>query len=77
MILDSYREYFEGRPYIDRYVYRLIPDLATMFLELKAGSIDMMGLTPIQYTKQTNTDFFKKQLSEIPLSCFRIHLYGI
>ena len=59
LILDSYREYFEGRPYIDRYVYRLIPDLSTMFLELKAGSIDMMGLTPIQYTKQTNTDFFK------------------
>ena len=59
LVLDSYQDYFEGRPYIDHYIYRVIPDSATMFLELQAGGIDMMGLTPIQYTKQTNTDFFK------------------
>ncbi len=59
VMLDSYRDYFEGRPFIDRYIYRMIPDPATMFLELQAGSIDMMGLTPIQYTKQTETEFFK------------------
>lgn len=57
--LDSNKTYFEGRPYIDRYVYKVIPDPSTMFLELQAGSIDMMGLTPIQFTKQTDTDFFK------------------
>jgi peptide/nickel transport system substrate-binding protein len=57
--LDSNRDYFEGRPYVDRYFYRIIPDPATMFLELKAGSVDMMSLTPIQYTKQTDTEFFR------------------
>ncbi len=60
VVLESNHEYFEGRPYIDRYVYRIIPDPATMFLELKAGGIDWMGLTPIQYTKQTNTAYFKE-----------------
>ncbi|UCG79542.1 MAG: peptide-binding protein [Nitrospirota bacterium] len=58
--LRSNKDYFEDRPYIDRYIYRIIPDTATMFLELQAGSIDLMGLTPLQYSKQTNTDFFKK-----------------
>jgi peptide/nickel transport system substrate-binding protein len=57
--LNSNRGYFEERPYIDRYVYRFIPDPATMFLELQAGGIDMMGLSPIQYTKQIETAFFK------------------
>jgi peptide/nickel transport system substrate-binding protein len=60
LILDSNRQYFEGRPYIDHFIYRVIPDPATMFLELQTGGIDMMGLTPIQYTKQTETDFFRK-----------------
>ncbi|MDP2157096.1 MAG: peptide-binding protein, partial [Nitrospirota bacterium] len=57
--LVSNKDYFEGRPYLDQYIYKVIPDAATMFLELKTGGIDMMGLTPIQYTKQTDTPFFK------------------
>ena len=46
-------DYFEGRPYVDQVVYRIIPDTSTMFLELKAGNLDMMGLTPQQYLYQT------------------------
>ncbi|SBV92615.1 Extracellular solute-binding protein family 5 [uncultured delta proteobacterium] len=44
--------YFKGRPNIDRMVFTTIPDLTTMFLELKAGALDMMSLTPQQYTYQ-------------------------
>jgi peptide/nickel transport system substrate-binding protein len=40
-------DFFEGRPYLNGYVYVIKPDLATMFLELKAGNIDRMGLTPL------------------------------
>ncbi len=60
IVLDSYHDYFEGRPYIDRLIYRIIPDTATMFLELKAGGVDWMGLSPIQYKRQTDNDFFKE-----------------
>ena len=42
LILENYKDYFEGRPYIDRYIYRRIPDPATMFLMLRTGEIDMM-----------------------------------
>ncbi len=58
IILEANPDYFKGEPYIKRYVFRIIPDTATQFLELKAGGIDQMGLTPIQYTKQTNTKEF-------------------
>jgi peptide/nickel transport system substrate-binding protein len=64
LVLDSYHDYFEGRPYIDRYIYRIIPDQATMFLELRTGGIDKMDLTPIQYTKQTNTDYIRENFQK-------------
>jgi peptide/nickel transport system substrate-binding protein len=57
-------DYWEGRPNIDSVVFKVIPDLATQFLELKSGGIDQMGLTPIQYSRQTNdakfTNSFRK-----------------
>jgi peptide/nickel transport system substrate-binding protein len=52
-------DYFEGRPYIDGRVMRVIPDMATMFLELRAKGIDQMGLTPLQYTRQTENGYFR------------------
>lgn len=60
IVLDSNADYFEGRPYIDRYIFRIIPDAATMFLELQSRGIDYMGLSSLQYVRQTNTDFFRK-----------------
>lgn len=52
--LESNPDYFEGRTYLDGIVYRVIPDLSAMFLELKAKKIDMMNLTPLQYLYQTS-----------------------
>ncbi|MDH3997518.1 MAG: peptide-binding protein [Desulfuromonadales bacterium] len=60
VVLEAYDDYFEGRPYINRVLYRIIPDLSTQFLELLSGGVDYMGLTPIQYSTQTNTPAFKR-----------------
>jgi len=60
IILDAFDEYFEGRPGIEKYVARVIPDTATMFLELKFGGIDFMSLTPPQFKLQANSELFKK-----------------
>jgi peptide/nickel transport system substrate-binding protein len=57
--LVSNHEYFLGRPYIDRYIYRIIPDESTIFLELQTRGVDMSGLTPLQYTRQTDNKFFR------------------
>ena len=60
IVFDANPDYFEGKPYITRVVTRIIPDQATMFLELKSGGIDQMTLTPLQYSKQTETEEFRK-----------------
>ena len=57
--LISNHDYFMGRPWIERWVTRIIPDTATQFLQLKSGGIDEMGLTPMQWTRQTATAVFK------------------
>lgn len=60
IVLTYNPDYFEGRPYIDTVVFRLIPDSATLFLELRSGGVDRMGLTALQYRRQTNTPFFRR-----------------
>ncbi len=64
VVLVANDDYFEGRPNIDRIVYRVIPDQSTMFLELQAGGLDFMGLTPIQYKTQTDTPAFRKKFNK-------------
>lgn len=68
--LVSNHEYFEHRPYIDRYIYRIMPDPATMFLELQTLGTDSMSLTPLQYTRQTNTEVFKKRFQKFKYPSF-------
>lgn len=58
--LEAFDDYFEARPGINKYVARVIPDTATMFLELKFGGIDFMGLTPPQYKLKSGTKLFNK-----------------
>jgi peptide/nickel transport system substrate-binding protein len=64
VVLEANPEYFEGRPYLRRVVYRIIPDPSTTFLELKAKNIDMAGLTPIQYRRQTDYPAFHKAFNK-------------
>lgn len=55
LVLEANEDYFEGRPNIDRYIYRIIPDSSTMFQELLSGGVDMMGLNPLQYLRKSET----------------------
>ncbi len=64
IVLTANQDYWEGKPYIERYIYRIIPDQATLFLELKSGGIDYMGLTPLQYARQTEFAEFKKNFNK-------------
>lgn len=60
IVLESNPDYFEGQPYLKRVVYRIIPDVSTQFLELQTGSLDFMGLSPLQYDRQTDTPAFRR-----------------
>jgi peptide/nickel transport system substrate-binding protein len=70
IVLEANKGYFEGRPYLDSYIYRFIPDAATLFLELQSGSIDLMSLTPLQYTRQTDTGYFKNNFQKFKYPLF-------
>lgn len=68
--------YFEGRPYIDRYIFKVIPDPATMFLELQSRGIDSMGLTSLQYARQTDSAFFKREYQKFRYQGFSYTYMG-
>ena len=64
IVLTAFDGYFEGRPKIDKFVARILPDQSTEFLELKTRGIDYMGLNPLQYSRQSDgreiTGYFNK-----------------
>ena len=68
--LVSNADYFEKRPFISRWIYRVIPDEAALFLELQAQGIDLSGLTPLQYKRQTDSAFFKENYRKFRLQSF-------
>ncbi len=59
ILLKANPDYFDGPVWINERMTRIIPDSATQFLELSAGHLDSMGLTPIQYRRLFET---KQQL---------------
>jgi peptide/nickel transport system substrate-binding protein len=76
IILSYNPDYFEGRPYLNGYIYLVKPDLATMFLELKAGNLDRMGLTPLQYERQTAYDKFQRRFNKYKYVSFSYTYLG-
>ncbi len=77
--IEANPDYYEGRPYIGRYIYRIIPDNSTMYMELKAGGIDMMGISPVQYLRQTDTPEFRAHFNKYryPASAFTYFGYNL
>jgi len=65
VVLVANQKYYDGRPYIGRVVYRVIPSQATIFLELKAKAVDYVRtLTAFQYTRQTDYPAFRKAFNK-------------
>jgi peptide/nickel transport system substrate-binding protein len=76
LVLEANESYFRGQPYISRVVYRIIPDPSTQFLELRSGGLDFMGLTPIQYSTQTDTPSFKRNFNKYRYLAFSYTYLG-
>jgi len=70
IVLEANGDYFEGRPYIDRIIYRILPDQAVQFLELRRGSVDMMGLTPDQFQKEAVREEFLRKFNKFRYPSF-------
>ncbi len=74
--LEAFNGYFEGKPGIKRYIMRIIPDMSTMFLELKFGGIDYMELTPPQYNLVVHSAFFRKYFNRYRYPSFGFTYLG-
>jgi peptide/nickel transport system substrate-binding protein len=74
--LVSNRDYFEHRPFIDRAVTRVIPDESTIFLELQTQGVDSSGLSPLQYSRQTDSVFFRRYYRKFRLPGFNYTYLG-
>lgn len=70
ILLEANSDYWEGAPYVSRYLLRIIPDQSTAFLELLNGGVDALGawaggaLTPEQYARQTGTPGFRRNFEK-------------
>ncbi len=63
-------DYFEGRPYLDGYIFRVIPDQSTIFLELQVQGIDSAELTPLQFKRMTETTRFRSAFHKFQYPSF-------
>ena len=62
--LSASETYFEGKPDIAEVVYRIIPDDSTMFMETRAERLDVMNLNPLQYLRQTNSEWWTEHYNK-------------
>ena len=76
LVLRASETYFAGRPNLDEVVYRIIPDPSTMFLELKAGKLDMMSLSPQQYLRQTTGEKWERDWQKFNFLSFGYTFLG-
>ncbi|NJB67147.1 peptide/nickel transport system substrate-binding protein [Desulfobaculum xiamenense] len=76
IVLEANDDYFLGRPHLDGVVFRVIPDMSTMFLELKAGNLDFMGLTPQQYLFQTKGPEWEANFNRFEYLSFGYNFIG-
>lgn len=76
IVLTSNHDYYEGRPYIDGYITRIIPDMATLFLELRSRGIDISGLSPLQFTRQTENKLFQNNFNKYRYLAFAYTYLG-
>lgn len=53
-----------GDPWVERVVYRVLNDFDAALVALKAGTVDLMGLRPVQYLKQTNDAKFAERVEK-------------
>ena len=71
IILDHRKDYWapgdpvRGDGWVDRFFFRVINNQDAALVSLKAGTLDLMTLTPLQHLKQTNTPGFAERFEKV------------
>ena len=65
IVLTRNEDYWGKKPYLDKIVYRIIPDYASALTALKAGEIDLQPrVLPIQFQEQTGGPAFEEKFAK-------------
>jgi oligopeptide transport system substrate-binding protein len=62
VVLEAFKDHFRGAPYLDRVVYRVIPDENTRFQEYKTGSLEVVDVPTGQFRAVQGDPGLSKQL---------------
>jgi peptide/nickel transport system substrate-binding protein len=73
IVLKAYENYFEGMPFISRYIVRVVPDQSVQFLELRNQGLDAISLAPDQWNAY---DSFFKNYDKYRQSIFAVTFLG-
>jgi peptide/nickel transport system substrate-binding protein len=67
--------YWGGAPYLDQWIYKVLPDSVAVTNQLKTGEIDIGPVDPGQYDALKTTD--SVALSEFPVPTFTFYAYNL
>jgi peptide/nickel transport system substrate-binding protein len=67
--------YWGGAPYLDQYIYKVLPDSVAVTNQLKTGEIDIGPVDPGQYDALKTTD--SVVLTEFPTPTFTFYAYNL
>ncbi len=59
IVVEANPHYFQGKPYLDRIIYRIIPETALSEIEILTRGIDLAGLNPFQFRRMNEIPFLK------------------
>ncbi len=59
IVVEANAQYFEGRPLLDRIIYRIIPETSLSEMEILTQGIDYSGIYPHQYRRISQIPFLK------------------
>jgi peptide/nickel transport system substrate-binding protein len=48
IVMEANERYYDGRPLLDRLIYRIVPDRRALMVALRTGDIDVAGLSPTE-----------------------------
>ena len=64
IVLEKNNDYWGKKPHINRIVFRIITDPSVALQVLKRQELDVAGLTPIQWERQTSSPEFEKNFDK-------------
>ncbi|NWF99087.1 MAG: peptide-binding protein [Nitrospirae bacterium] len=77
IILESFDNYYGGKPGIKNLILKIIPDTTTQLMEMKTGAIDVMEVSPLQFDRGINSREISDNFIKYKAGSFRYGFLGL